>query len=48
MTPERLLIIEQLLSHPCGVGPNWQKQLIRELIAAVEPKRELEDESIQS
>ena len=31
MTAKRLLQIRLLLTHPCGVCPNWTKQLVQEL-----------------
>ena len=35
MTAERLLVIRQLLTHPCGVGPIWTKNLMDELEEAI-------------
>ena len=36
MKPERLLIIKQLLNHPCGVNHKWTVNLAKELLEEVE------------
>ena len=36
MTPERLLVIKQLLTHPCGVSKKWTENLAFELLKEVE------------